>query len=305
MLTSLSHLASDDWAGKSMMKIQFHRVGPDLDASVRVSFAGYAPDVVKSVHLTHWSDVSVKVSPTFGDSIRSFDEPMPITLDLTVTDSEGNIRLSQTKQVTLLPVNQLAWRLQGTYSPENAAVFVTPASSFIDDVLAQAAKKTPWKAIVGYNEEPGYTHTQVVDLQMKAVWDALQARGFNYVAGYGAYNSSQPVSVRSAHETYTTGSGNCLESTNLLASIFERARLKPNVIFRPDHSYLSVDVWSDNRTSIPLETTMLGWASYSAAWNEGMDKFQEDQGKWGTDGYAKISIGKARADGITPTPWMT
>lgn len=55
------------------------------------------------------------------------------------------------------------------YSP----VLATPHADPIQKILSAAARATPWNAILGYQEMGGYSHYEIVEHQMCAVYNVL------------------------------------------------------------------------------------------------------------------------------------
>lgn len=246
----------------------------------------------------------VYLDPSFIDSkIDALKAATPATFMLIITDgTSGDTVWSESRQIQLLPLSYFAFMLDGVDMRPYSAAMVTPDSTYVRSVLTKAAEKTPWGAIGGYQEVPGYSHDEVTMYQMAAVWDTLQEHGFTYVNAPEAYTTSGAQYVKPPAVTYTDRSGNCVESVLLLASVLEATGMTVNFVYKPSHVYLGVDVWYDEPTVIALETTMLPYASFDLANGYASYSYEQDVD---SPGFQLIDVRQARAYGIMPNPWMT
>lgn len=130
--------------------------------------------------------------------------------------------------------------------------WITPNNALIKEMLLQGGpvmthlRKLGKKSITGYQAPDASTMLDRVMLQAEAVFNALCEMGFGYVMdvrsdGEGMDNYQR---VRTPEVTIRTRSGVCIDTSCLMASIFEAMGLHPVLIFPPGHAMVGVIVSS-------------------------------------------------------------
>lgn len=283
--------------------VNLTNVGMPFYGQLEATFGSYAEAFRRTVNLRDGESQTIYIDPSFSDTIKGLHAATPATFSITLTDSAtGQVVYSDSQSYQILPLSYFAWYLDGDAVHFLSPVLVTPNSGFIDEVLVDAAARTPWGSIVGYQEIGGYSHDEVTQIQMAAVWDTLQERGFTYVNAPEAYSSSAAQKVKPPAEVYADQSGNCIESVLLLASILEATGMTVNIVFTLGHAYLGVDTWFDEPVLNALETTMLPTASFEDAYAVAANRYETDQHN---QFFQLIDVKVARQYGINPNPWIT
>jgi hypothetical protein len=226
----------------------------------------------------------------------------PGLLDRILKRPTERVVLDETQRILLLSRNDFFWR-DGTgrsWAPAIAA-FVTPHDQGrrIDALLRKAAGLSPLQSMLGYQEAAGMSKAEVVDAQLKAVYDAVAAGGLKYV------NTPFSVDARAQRIKFPAqcledGAGNCIEIAVLFASAFEAMGMQAVILLYPGHAQVGVRAWSDDPALVVLEGTMCGTAPYAAARKEGGRAYQEAFG--GGKPVQVLDVPALRKVGFTPVP---
>lgn len=185
-----------------------------------------------------------------------------------------------------------------------SAVWVTPNMDSITAIHKELEAKLPNGSVKAYQLYDGdESMTESSARLVKAVYEVLSAKGINYVNNTDAGSPGQKIKY--PIEVLRTKQANCIEGTNLFASILESLGMHTVIVNIPGHAFLG---WSTNEEDSNynfLETTM-AWGSkpstFAAAYEKGMSTFTNEQEEdHFTDGSSEIIlIENARAFGIRP-----
>ncbi len=131
--------------------------------------------------------------------------------------------------------------------------------------------------------------------QMKAVYDALQARGLSYTSiSANFFGASQHVKLPS--ESITSTGANCIDGALLFASAFEAIGMQSAIAILPGHALVVVRTQPEG-DYFPIETTMVGTHGFYEAVSRGMEVLNN-----AGDGVQLIWIDRYRDLGFTPLP---
>jgi hypothetical protein len=202
--------------------------------------------------------------------ITKIRSEMPAQLAVKVTELDpqngDRVLLDETAQVVLLPRDALPLRSflgtdHQTQTFENIAAWVTPNDKAIDPFLAEAKKLHPKKMFVG---EQADTVSQV-----KAIYDALKARGVTYVMDPTVATDLIFVQrTRLPAEVLASTNAQCLEGTILFATLLEAVGIKPLIAMVPGHAFVGWKTTAADGTGgkpLFVETTMVGNAEFRDA----------------------------------------
>jgi len=217
---------------------------------------------------------------------------------LRVMLENGNWRETRELEVRLHPLDEAAYFvLDGGAQVDLSWIFagyVDPFSPAVDTLLADARKLDPAFDAA----EAGAPHRR-----LRAVWQALAARGVRYDAADPALARGPSVwsqRVRSPVQVLRERRANCIDGSVLIASVLERLGLPARIALVPRHAFVG---YRGPGGSVWLETTLLGSAGFDAAvragdvrWRKSASRFD---GRHAPD-YALIDVGTARAYGIIP-----
>ena len=206
----------------------------------------------------------------------------------------------QTVMVKVYPMNVMVWALREDGRliglQDYIAVFVTPNSKCIKELIAKARKYAP------HHYLPGAKGSSLP--QVEAIFDALRFDyNLSYVNSPYLYGSDLTQVVRLPSESLKLGSINCLDGSVLLASALEALGFRTYIAILPNHALVA---WVDqkNKTLYGLETTMIN-SSFTLALNKGLEELNKywknltDDNPW--NGYL-VDIQACRRAGIIPVP---
>ena len=269
---------------------------------IEVSIGDYAQPAKVVYDITQYKVYTYGLNPTFNDKVGQISSPKPVTVDLKVTDNSGNQIYADSKNIQMLPVNYYVWSLSKSFDMiALSPVLATPHADPVQKVISAAAKATPWNGIVGYQETRGYNHSEVVEWQMRAVYNVVRNLGILYVDTSPTFTSSYSQRIKVPVQTLSDASGNCIETTLLFDSIFEAVGFDTYLIFITGHVFVGVGSWLDSDTFFPLETTMVGTATYDEARTKAHQEYSVAKSD---PGYYWLDVKKMRTGGVQPTPYM-
>lgn len=176
----------------------------------------------------------------------------------------GELVGDETETVTLRSVNDCVFGISGEDdTPENFtdlkyifAAYVNEEHPLIDQLLKEALETELVDAFSGYQKND----IGEVYLQVYAIWQALEDRGFRYsdvstTAAQSARVHSQYV--RFLDDSINAAQSNCVDGTVLMASVLRRIGIEPMLVVVPGHCYLAFYLDAEQTTYVGLETTML------------------------------------------------
>ena len=269
----------------------------DIDLTINVDVDEYTSTCSKTITIGP-GEKEVFMNPSFNENLADITTTIPVETELTVYACDTSTELFRdTKRVELLPLNYYRWsnRIEGVL------VLATPHAEVITDILNEAAEKTPWGAIVGYQNVPGYEKRSVVSLQMKAIYDTIDSYGYKYVSTPTTFSGTEAQRIKTPTQAMNDDCGNCIETSLLFDSCFEAIGFKSNLIFMTGHVFVSCDRWIDDPTHIAMETTTVGYDDFYAAQLQAYETW--DDLKY--DLMAKqVSVKEIRDIGVLPVPWL-
>jgi len=189
--------------------------------------------------------------PLTAPLLRTSRERVQSSLYVKVT-WKGRVAHEQTKHVTLLPVDE--W-LDDTANNPWLPSFVLPRDPAVARIVSMARRHLITladDATVGFD---GYQSidrtskrslkdtTELVDLQVEAIWAALVHECKpQYINPPPAY-SERTQRLRTPSEILGTGSGTCIDLALLLASCLEYIDIYPVIVLLSGHAF--VGYWRD------------------------------------------------------------
>ena len=156
---------------------------------------------------------------------------------------------------------------------------------------------SPDSQIVTYHRT-GTKADTVIDA-VQSVYNELQSWHITYVnIASSFFDPSSAQSVRWPRTVRSDLAANCIDGSMLFASILEALQLEPVVVFTPGHAFVGVRQGPGATLLWPVETTMLGGASFSSALAEGLAEYNDKT----VTHIAEMDIKAARLAGLTPIP---
>lgn len=183
------------------------------------------------------------------------------------------------------------------------AAYVNENHPFVDEVLAEALDSGDTDSFAGYQGS-----ADDVLLEMEAVWNALQRRGFAYSSITRASAQDKDLftqHVRLVGDAVKTSQANCVDGSVLMASVFQKLGLDSFLVSVPGHMFVGVYLDPNGDEFACVETTMLGTSDFVDAVEAGNQQFAEhEEALLAEDGndprYSLVEITAAREIGILP-----
>lgn len=244
------------------------------------------------------------------DRIASINELMAGSLRVTVSELPSeNLILDRTLVVHLLAVNSAPLAALDPTTQKYVdqsrylGTFVTPHDIELDALLYEASRylDRPYR-LAGYRS--------AVMPQIQALYDALAARGTQYVDSTLDFNPAMAVQatqrIRLPRHVLTTKLANCIDGTLLLASLLERIGIESAIVIIPKHAMLAWVPEPGSDEWVCVETTLIGVNTFDKAVEIGSRRAQAYKDRYLTTGDAAYfrlwPVRDLRADGIYPLP---
>jgi hypothetical protein len=239
-------------------------------------------------------------------ALRGVTQLQPANLNATATtDTESATGLAT---CMIHPVNEAVSRILDPTTNEWVdlsvcfAAYVNEDHPWINQILQEASSRDGVARFSGY--ELG---ADSVVRQMRAVWDALAARGLTYVDLATTSSAVSGVStqyVRFLDQSVRDQGANCVDASVLFASIFRRIGLRPVLIFRPGHCFVAVYDAAQGGQLIAVEPTLLSSAPFGSAFFMGSQELTSTLPHLDTPGFSSVDIAVARQSGIRPIEYL-
>ena len=278
--------------------------------TISITVDKYSSSVVKNVSLAPREKKTVYFDPTFVSDLKKIAAPTPANVTLKIMRADGTVSLTNTKKITILPANSYYWGKAGALRPFTV-VFSTPNADPILKLVDTAnktttlppANKTATLPISGYKEARDFSREEIVDLQMRAVYNTVKALGVTYVnSSLGVYETKAQF-LKSPREMMINYSGNALEIALLFTSAFESIDLRPFLVFTTNHVFVAVAEWKDNDRLLPLDTALGPTTSYEDARARGKDLLERRRT---TDpAFLVVDVSQMRkTNKVAPCPYL-
>lgn len=306
-ITAYAHLYGVPQIEKSyglyfcVVTVDASKAGVPTSGIIEVSVGDYAQPARYVYEIAKQDVYKYGLNPTFNAKVAEISTPTPVTVSLKITLKTGEQIYADSKTIQMLPIGYYAWVLGGNDRRFSSPVLATPHADAVQKVISAAARATPWNEIFGYSEFQGYSHLEILDYQMRAVYNVLQNLGVTYVSTTTTFTSTAAQRVRLPVQTLSDNSGNCIETTLLFDAIFEAIGFHTYFVFITGHVYLAVQEWPDSDQVVPLETTMLGVGTYDQARSYALDEYRKAPDD---ANYLQVDVQEIRNAGIEPTPYM-
>lgn len=290
-------------------------VAPAAKTPVRVEMSSG-----KLIQPSVWEGVLEKKGETyFVCPVLKFDyeallavrQPFPEVVTAKVTIN-GQLLPEKSKRVPVRSINDciLAFADENEEVTDTSwliAAYVNENHPVVDQILAEALDAGYVDSFAGYQKE-----AKDVKKEMKAIYRAIQDRGFKYsniTRGSGESATVGTQHIRLIGDQIKGSQANCVEGSVLFASILRKLEMDPFLVLVPGHMFVGVFLDENQEECLCIETTMLGNSSFEDAVATGQQQFEEalpyisgdeepEEGD-ATD-YTLIDIATARQLGVMP-----
>lgn len=215
----------------------------------------------------------------------------------------------KTVRVQVRPVNECVYNFADSSGNINDvsyffAAYVNENHPFINSIMKDAIAAKMVGSFAGYQGD-----RDDVMAEIEAIWNTLKDRGMHYSTMPASADDDNPYIssqyVRLLGESIDYSQANCVDGSVLMASIFRKIGLDTSLVEMPEHMFVAVNLDSEGKETVFIETTELADSSLDEAIQSGNEKFEENKDKFDSqkpedEGYNIINIQAARDNGIMP-----
>lgn len=238
----------------------------NTDVMVTAEIAGFTQKYEQKVTLTPEMTYLMIKPPVLADMpdlSTTKDTQMTLRVENTIT---GEAIIQETKNIELHSVYDYKNYSDefGIIQNDNILAWMTPETDGILQVRRNAVSwleqsfGTEYGMLPGYQPAYGFTSDQgayITYYQVAAIQSAISNMGVRYNMGPYSFSASQRVLMPDA--VLENGSGICIETAVLMASVLESASMHAMIVFTPGHAQTAVETWSGSGQYFLIETTML------------------------------------------------
>jgi len=298
--TACAHLC-----GQRLMKKRHHLVSLKVrnkaaigwDGLVaRVQLEGYSQPASRTFSLEAGESKTIELTPSFTDALSTLGEQRPGSILVSLEGPDGSTIFESTKRVVLLSRNETPRSQAAAFM---LPVFITPNDRRVEQLVTHAAEKTATRSMAGYQKP----REGVLD-EVRAIYETIAALDVHYRSSAVSFLDEEE---RKAQRTYfpaesLAGTGaSCLDASLLFASAFENIGLDTCLCLVPGHVLVSVFLKKgDTRAECPIETTMVGQASFQDAVRAGSETLRQHRAA-GT--LQILRVDALRKAGVKPYPY--
>ena len=188
-------------------------------------------------------------------------------LTISVTDTAtGDVIEQETKNLKIYSIYDYKTSSDefGIIQNDNILAWMTPET---DGVLAVRRNAISWLEsnfgsqygiLPGYQPAYGFGEGEeayITYYQVAAIQSAISNMGVRYNMGAYSFNATQRVLMPDA--VLQSGSGICIETAVLMASVLESAGMHAMIVLTPGHAQTAVETWAGSGQYFLIETTCL------------------------------------------------
>lgn len=274
-VSCFAHLYGNEYwqsKGHNFAAVEVDNAGGDESESrsITVSLSGYSIPTTKNASLAPRERKTIYINPAFTTELKAVNMPTTATANLTIKRLDGTTSYSSSKNVTILPVDYLYLGKEGSLRPFSI-IFSTPSTQPIRRLLNVANETTAFHSMPGYIGMEGFSQDVIVESQMRAVYNTLNALGITHADSKLAIYQTKAQKIKTTRQLLIDNSGNSLEIALLFVSAFEAVGFRPYLIFTSELVFVGIAEWTDSDRILPLDTTVIGAASYDDARSRGKD----------------------------------
>lgn len=274
--TSICHLLDPEQNRLLSCQVKYAAKLPGKESDIRrvrvISYIeGYSAQVVDMAEIKFGTSHTFMQLPTlFRNRVQSLDEITRATLNVMVQDMDDHlIELHRTYPVWLLAWTTAPFAIEdpktGEYQDlsQYYGAFVTPNAPAVMEFLSRAKQYHPEKEFGGYQD------CASVELQVKALFDALKAETkityVNSVIAFSPDHGWANQRVRLPRESLEHGMANCVDGTVLFASLLEAISMSPAIVVVPEHTFVAWETGESSDEWCYLDTTRIGSYTFEQA----------------------------------------
>lgn len=193
--------------------------------------------------------------------LMAMKQPTPLNAKFTLY-VDGERKGESIETLTIHSINDAPIasvnKAEGTtnLNPMIFAAYVNENNPTIDVILREALDTGEISRFIGYQGT-----AQDVQLQVYAIWNALQRRGIKYssiTTPTAVSNEVFSQYVRFFNDSLSSSQANCVDGSVLFASILRRIGINAKLVLMPGHMFLAYDLDANGKQIAFLETTAIG-----------------------------------------------
>jgi very-short-patch-repair endonuclease len=269
-------------------------------------------DHLPAAGLLHVNDRETRLD---GEYLQQLQESQQGELIFTLRDASGAVLAERHEPVEVLARNE--WGGYGS-SPELLAAFCMPNDRAVEQLLRNAAELLRRNGHDGTLYAYDRADAKRIWLQASAVWNALLALELDYALPPSSFERTGQK-VRTPEAIVEARRATCLDTSLLLAALFEQIGLHPVIVLEDGHAYPGLWLRPDGfaraftgdgqalrkrvqlKELLVMESTLLGQRqSFTAALRHAEDRLAG--GEYFIEGV--IDIARAREERIRPLSYV-
>ena len=265
-----------------------------LDVMVTAEIVGFTQKYEQKVTLTPEMTYLMLKPPVLSDMpdlSTTRDTQMTLRVENMIT---GEAIIQETKNIELHSVYDYKNYSDefGIIQNDNILAWMTPETEGILQVRRNAVAwleqsfGTEYGILPGYQPAYGFSADQgayITYYQVAAIQSAISNMGVRYNMGPYSFSASQRVLMPDA--VLQSGSGICIETAVLMASVLESANMHAMIVFTPGHAQTAVETWSGSGQYFLIETTKLPFTATQDALNSLIQPLSAEE--WANYLYSK------------------
>ncbi len=274
--------------------------------TVTLQIPSWSSPISQEITISPGSSIILHLNPPLNSQVFSNLQAQPVTYQLTIIDSKGNVVYQNSYPANLTSFNTMDW-FGGLYDNLISA-WVQPTAPAIHQLLANASLNLPGKAMVGYIETYPYgcgllglspcNASETTNLQLQAIYNQLQSEGMHYVNAPADFYGTQ--TVYTPVQSLAAGGENCIDGSLVFASATVAIGMQTYIARVPGHAFVCVQTTSNSNIVDCIETTMIGdGTSFSQAESTGDTEFEYYKNKGELE---LINVNQVLGSGVKELP---
>jgi hypothetical protein len=253
--------ATDRWP-IAILTIANHSDRPVWQAVRAQVTPGWANPTEQTLILAPHETRSLPLSPELTPAAYENNEIRRATIQVVVTNADGEVNYARERQVLLHSALDLYWG-QRFSNAQYVARWVTPHDAAVLQLVANATHYLPGGRFRGYNAPGGKMSPRAVAQQVRqearAIFEALRHSGLTYVSSIYTFGdfAGEAQRIRLPSETLGLKNANCIDVSVAFASAIENIGMRPVLVIVPRHAFVGVRLGAQSEDTLYLDLTVL------------------------------------------------
>lgn len=237
------------------------------------------------------------LTPGLLPRAMAVQEVQRAALHVSVSGGDGITTLAETRPVLVHSASDVYWGKQFA-NAQVVARWVTPHDPAVLTLVSNARRFVPRGRLGGYSVPAGVKIATHVELQARAVFEAMRRSGISYVSSIFTFGDFTATAqrIRLPRETLALRTANCIDVSVAFASAMENLGLQPVVVIVPGHAFAGVRLTQDSSQILYLDLTVLPSGNFEAAVKRAQGWMRQTP----ADRVLTVDVASARRLGVFP-----